>query len=129
MTKLEMEELTAQVAQALGVAGAFRLVGDERIFVLDRAGTLVWGEPFFDPVRNSEHSFLLAGVFELTLSYGAVHATARPNAIAGPASSQMYAHHPDRFAAARVAVARCVVALELLKRQAAAELPYRDKWA
>lgn len=113
------EQLTELVAAACGFNGVTRLIGTERMFVLDRASTIKWGESIFDPVNNGEHAFLMAGLFELAVAFGTAYAIARPHAVAGPAVTEMYnKHEGDRFAAARFAIATCVMRIAELKRLA-----------
>lgn len=121
------EKLVEAVAAALGFTGAHRVVGGERMFVLDRASTMKWGESIFDPLNNGEHSFLLAGLVELAFAFGTSYAIARPHAVAGPAVTEMYnKHEGDRFAAARFAIATCVMRIAELKR--VATLAPRGMW-
>lgn len=120
MNDAAKQKLTEGAARALGLSGAYRKIGANSLLVLDKASAEKWGGMhLFDPVGSSEDAFLVAGAAGLTIAFGSSYAIARPHAQVGPAVSEMYNRHADRFDAARVAVARCVILAAELQQEPA----------
>lgn len=119
-----IKELTERTARALGLAGTWRVIDGEDAYVLDRASAAKWGGvALFDPVRNNEDAMYAAGAAGLALAFGSSYALARLHAEAGPAVTELYNAHADRWEAARVAIARCIVAVHKLRHPE----PVRDR--
>lgn len=115
MTDNEINELTEGAARALGLSGVMRKIGAGPVYVLDKASAERWGGQYlFDPVRNGEDAFYVAGVAGLAVAFGTSYAIVRTHAKSGPAVTEMYNRHTDRFAAARVAIARCITRIAAL---------------
>lgn len=107
---MDKYQLTEQAARVIGLSGEFRQVGDERVYVLDKASAAKWGGQYlFAPMDISDDAFTLAGVLSMGITFASCYASARKSA--GVFALELYNAYPknDRFAAMRAAVVKCAI--------------------